>query len=355
MSDNPVTPIRIEDDEITLKELILKVKEYAVEILRNWWILALFIVFITAIMLYLAYTTKPTYNAELTFIVNDEGSNSLGLSAALGGVGDLTGESKSKFEKIIGLSKSRRILQLALFRTTEIKGLKDFYANHLIREFELHKKWQKDTTGLKDFLYTTVHLDSFNRVENKVLLVLQEVMVGKKPVFLGSYDKRSEILKFSLMTTNEELSIKLLKVIYEDLSTYYVEKATAKEERTYKIFRSKSDSLRDILRRKDISADKYEDKNRGSLFLEDKREVDRLKKEAYIYNTLYAETEKNMNIAGFALESKVPYIQDIDMPIAPIKPEKKSKLLALLIGFLAGGFLGSIVVIVKKALRSLSA
>ena len=111
-------------------------------------------------------------------------------------------------------------------------------------------------------------------------------------------------MKLSLTTTNEDLSIGLLKVIYDDLSTYYVAKSTSKEERTYKLFRAKADSLKNLVRSKDMSADRYEDRNRGSLFLEDKREAERLKKEAYIYNTLYGETEKNMTLASFALESK---------------------------------------------------
>ncbi len=351
MSDNPTTPNhQIEDDEITLKELILKVKEYAVEIRLNWWILVLFIVPITGYLVYDAYTTKKTYKAELTFLVNDDKSSSLGLSAALGGLGDIGDGGKSKFEKIIALSKSRKIIQTALFRTGEIDGSKDFYANHLIRVLELHKDWEKDTTGLKDFLFKGRIVDSFNRIENKTLLTLQEILI-MPPVLLGTYDKKSEILKLSLTTTNEDLSIKLLKVIYEDLSSYYIEKSTTKEERTYKIFRAKADSLKIILRAKDIAADKFEDKNRGSLFLEDKREVERMKREAYIYNSLYGETEKNMNVAGFALESKVPYIQDIDMPIAPIKPEKKSKLKALIMGFALGGIIGAIIVILRKIFK----
>lgn len=352
MSDNISTPIdQIQNDEITIKELILKIKEYAKEIRHNWWILLLFIVPISAYMLQDAYNTKETYKADLTFIVNDDGGSSLGLSAALGSLGDLAGGGKSKLDKIIELSKSRRILQTSLFRTVEIEGVRDFYANHLIKSEELHTNWEKDTTGLKDFLYKRGNVDSFSRIENKVLLALQELLVGKKPIFSGSFDKKSEVMKLALTTKNEELSIDLLRVIYEDLSKYYIEKATSKEERTYRIFRNKADSLKNLVRSKDLAADRYEDQNRGSLFLEDKRETDRMKKDAFIYNTLYGETEKNLNLASFALESKAPYIQDLDLPISPIKPVKKSKLMALIIGFALGGFLGVIVVVLRKILR----
>jgi hypothetical protein len=352
MTDNSVTPLNpIEDDEITLKELILKVKEYAKEIRRNWWVLVLFILPISAYMLNDAYNTKRSYKANLTFIVNDDKGASLGLSAALGGLGDLAGGAGSKLDKIIELSKSRRILQTALFRTGKIDGITDFYANHLIRDQELHKKWEKDTTGLKGFFYKKGDVDSFSRVENKVLLALQEILVGKIPLFLGSFEKKSEIMKLALTTNNEELSIDLLRSIYVDLSAYYIDKSISKERKTYNVFKSKADSLRNIAISKDRNADQYEDNHRGSLFLEDRRESDRYKKDALLYSTLYGETQKNLNLAGFALESKLPYIQDIDMPIAPIKPEIKSKKMALIIGFALGGFLGAIVVILRKILR----
>ena len=341
----------IENDEVTLKELILKAKEYITEIIRYWYIVLLFIVPISAYMLYEALTTKPTYKADLTFMMNDEGGSSLGLSAALGSLGGLIGGGKSQLDKVIELSKSRKILQMALFDSIKIEGKDDLYANHLIIHQEFHKNWQNDTTGLKDFLFKNNDVDKFSRTENKVLLHLQDLLVGKKPIFFASFDKKSEIIKLSLNTANETLSIDLLKVIYSDLKAYYILKSIEKESSTYKVFRSKADSVKNLVRSKDIIADRYEDRNRGSLFLEDKREVERLKKEVFIYNTVYGELEKNANIANLALSSKTPTLQEIDLPIAPIKSEKKSKKMALIIGFLLGSFLGAIIIILRKILR----
>ena len=350
MNDIQTTSIQpIENDEITLKELILKAKEYITEIIRYWYIVLLCIVPIASYMFYEVYKSKATYKADLTFSVNTDQGTSLGLAAALGGLGELGGN--TKLDKIVELSKSRKISQTALFRRAVINNVDDYFANHLIRERDLHLQWANDTSGLKGFLFKRSSVDSFKRTENGALLKLHDILVGKTPIFTSSYDKKSEVMKLSLTTTNEDLSIGLLKVIYDDLSTFYVAKSTSKEERTYKLFRAKADSLKNLVRSKDMSADRYEDRNRGSLFLEDKREADRLKKEAYIYNTLYGETEKNMTLASFALESKAPFIQEIDMPISPIKAEKKSKKMALITGFLLGGFLGAIIIILRKILR----
>jgi len=74
----------IEEDEITLKELILKIKEFFWEVVRNWkWVVLIVIPFVTFFM-YKAVSTPVTYEAELTFMVNeDDGGGMGGVSAIL--------------------------------------------------------------------------------------------------------------------------------------------------------------------------------------------------------------------------------------------------------------------------------
>ena len=163
MSDIQTTSIQpIENDEITLKELILKAKEYIMEIIRYWYIVLLFIVPIASYMFYQVYKAKATYKADLTFSVNTDQGTSLGLAAALGGLGELGGN--TKLDKIIEFSKSRRISQTALFRRAVINNVDDYFANHLIRERELHVGWENDTSGLKGFY-----------LKETVLIVLPEL------------------------------------------------------------------------------------------------------------------------------------------------------------------------------------
>ena len=60
MSDIQTISIQpIENDEITLKELILKAKEYITEIIRYWYIVLLFIVPMSALLSELRKAYKP--------------------------------------------------------------------------------------------------------------------------------------------------------------------------------------------------------------------------------------------------------------------------------------------------------
>jgi uncharacterized protein involved in exopolysaccharide biosynthesis len=116
-----------QDDEITLKELILKIQEYWQEILKNWKLIFLIIIPFVAFFLIKAFLTPATYSAQLTFMVNeDEGGGGFGgVSAILGQFGfGGGGQSSYNLDKILELSRSRKIIQMALFEKVNIDGKK---------------------------------------------------------------------------------------------------------------------------------------------------------------------------------------------------------------------------------------
>ena len=343
---------QIENDEISFRDIVLAVREYSREVLRNWmWILA-FSLPLSGYLLYKAIKTKPTYSASLTFLVNGNEGSSLGIAAIAGKLGlDGLGGGNTNLDKITGLSKSRRIVQMALFRREIIDGKEDFFANHLIRERDLHEAWENDTTGLKGFLFTNNNFLQFSRAENSALLTLYDILSGQKGIFSCAFVKTSEMLTLDLTTTNETLSIELLQAIFAELSDFYIKKSTTKESKTYQVLKDQSDSIRRLARAREASAANFDDRQRGLIFSQDKLPSEQMKKEALIYNTMYAESQKNLAIAGFALENKAPYIQEIDSPIAPIKPKKKSKKIAVVLGLLIGGFMGTLFIVLRKKIR----
>jgi uncharacterized protein involved in exopolysaccharide biosynthesis len=75
-----------------------------------------------------------------------------------------------------------------------------------------------------------------------------------------------------------------------------------------------------------------------------------MKKDGFISNAIYAKAMENLTMANLARENAQPFIKDLDLPIGPIKPEKLSKLKALLIGIGLGGFLGALIVVIRKIL-----
>jgi capsular polysaccharide biosynthesis protein len=347
-----------QDDEITLKELILKIQEYWQEILKNWKLIFLIIIPFVAFFFIRAFLTPATYSAQLTFMVNeDEGGGGFGgVSAILGQFGfGGGGKSSHNLDKILELSRSRKIIQMALLESVNINGKKDYLANHLIEEYEFHEKWKKDTTGLINFLFVQDSVELFSRVENKVLKSLHSLVIGeegKKGLLSFSYGEESGILNITHTTTSEELSIFLTEKIYEKLSWFYINNSTEKQQKTFSLFKNKADSLQIALNSAQYRLFQFDDTHKGMTLKQSSFERVRLQQEIQKLILAYGESYKNQEVSDFALKNQTPFIQEIDMPISPIEPIRESKLMALIMGSFIGGFMGIGFFIGRKIFRN---
>jgi len=180
------------------------------------------IIFAT-IFFYHSYRTKPTFNADLTYMVNEDEGSKLGsnLLSALGKFG-VGGTTKFNLEKILFLSKSEFILRNAIFQKATIDGKIDFYANHIIRLYDLKKENELNVT-FKDSVF-----DNFTLDERKMLKIITDVLVGKKGIITTEADEKTGIMTQSVNSLSEEFSIKLSQVLFDQLSIFYIESLTPK-------------------------------------------------------------------------------------------------------------------------------
>lgn len=349
------------EDELSLKDVILKLKSFLEEILRYWWILALFILPILAFKLYKHFQFEPKYKAKLTFMVNtDEGGGNLaGMSSVLGTFG-LGGGSGGDYnlEKMLQLLRSRKIVQTILFKKAKINGKTDFFANHFIREYDFHQDWSNDTTGLNEFTFTNIDQNSFKRFENNALLQLYGLVIGDpdkkvKPVLTSEIGENTGIMTIEATTLKEELSIAFIDSIFHELSDYYVLKTIEKQEHTYQTISAKSDSIALELRNAEFSLAKFMDTNRGLYNKTDQLNQMRLEAKVKMLLAAFGKIVEQKEMAEFALRDRTPVIQVIDRPIPPISPSKSSLVMILVISCLVGGFLGAIFIVARKILREI--
>jgi hypothetical protein len=366
----------LENDEITLKELLLMLSEYAREVRKNWFIVAILCLVTSGFFMYKAFVDRPEYLAKLTFMVNSDDSKSAGGAAAsiLGQFGLGGGDSKDNLDKILALSKSNTILERALFKKGTVDGVTDYYANQMIRDFQLHKGWEKDTSGLKNFMFQTDDLvktnrkeslkgylysednaNKFTRVESGALKTLLNKLIGgenETGIFNSSFDKKSGIMSLTLNTHSEDLSIKLLEEIYIQLGKFYIDKTVEKQKRSYELVSAKADSIEAALNGVEYRQADFDDHNRMVLFEKAKLPKLRLNRDRTVLNLMYNEAVKNQELAEFSLKNKIPYVQAIDTPFPPIRPTKQSKAKALIIGLVGGFFLGTLFIVLRKIYRN---
>ncbi|HRI61529.1 MAG TPA: hypothetical protein PK228_17445 [Saprospiraceae bacterium] len=348
-----------EETELTLRDIIAKMREYGAEFRRSWRILAITCLPFLIWQGYMWYTTKPTYQTKLTFMVDEDNGTGGGfLSSLLGGIGLSDGGDNN--DKILELARSMRIIRQALFQKAEIDGKTDFLANHFIRLQNLHEEdWSKKPknpgqASLKGFLFTRDSVERFTRLENAAFKSLYGMLTGSeeyRPLFSARDNADSGVMTLSLTTRSEALTIALLRAIFEQLSDFYINASTEKQQETYEIIRAKSDSLRRLLTGTEFRAAQFKEENNLLLRPTDQLPSERLSRDKAMLTLMYGEAVKNLELADFALRNKVPYIQAIDLPIPPLVGTPYGKKQALGLGLGLGLVLGSLFVIGRKMVR----
>jgi len=365
MSETEFRPSIDHDDEITLKELILKIKEYVVEVWYNWKIVLIFCLIFLSFFLYKYSKSDYEYNARLTFMINQtEGSALSGLGGILGqfGIGEKNEFNKNK---IMMLNKSRRIIENAIFEKVTINGKSDFLANHIIINQDTMGKWASipfymklfaKPNPLKGFRFKHGEITKFSELENSAMKSIYQLISGKDDgsgsgIMSNGFDKESGIMHINTNTNNPELSIAITNKIFDNLSKFYIEKTIEKQKNTFNIIKAKTDSIFYLLQGKETGAAVSEDRNVASWGSTTKLPVRRFTRDIQKLTIMYGESLKNLEIADFALKNQMPFVQPIDRPILPLVPEKTSLLKSLIMGLFLGGFLGAVFIIARKIYR----
>ncbi|MCB9987703.1 MAG: hypothetical protein H6868_00015 [Rhodospirillales bacterium] len=348
-----------EEEELSLRDIIARLKEYAAELRRSWRLLALFCLPFLVWQAYVWYTTPIIYQTKLTFMVDDESGSRGGLLGnLLGGIGLSAGNSNN--DRILELARSMRIIRQALFQRVELDGKTDYLANHFIRIQRLHEEeWNKKPknpgqSGLNDFFFTRDSIEQFSRLELSALKSLYGMLLGgeeHRPLFSARNNPDSGIMTLSLSTRSEALTIALLRAIFDQLSDFYINASTEKQLETYEIIRAKADSLRRLLTGTEFRAAQFREQNNLLTRPTDQLPNERLARDKNMYALMYGESLKNLELADFALRNKVPYVQPIDLPIPPLTGTPYGKKKALGLGLGLGLVLGSLFVIGRKMIR----
>ena len=337
-------------DEVTLRELFLKIKEYYQEVVSKWKVIALIAFLFALFFVGKAYLKESTYTAHLTFMVNeDEGGRGGAISGLLGQFG-FSGGGSGKFNlpKIIELARSRHIFENAIFDSCIINEKNDYIANHLIDLYELHISWV-ESDQLNGFYFQDSNAEAFGNTENSALLTLYDKTVGsaKNPgIYSTTFRDDTGILSMTTSCANEMISLFLTEAMYKSLSSFYIEKSIEKQESTYQLMKGKSDSILIALNSLQSRMLKFSDTHLGITLSQHTAPRLEMQRDIQVLTIAYGEAVKNVELADFALKNAtVAYygkkiINQINWTVKPgekwalfgANGSGKSTLLALLFG-----------------------
>ncbi len=356
------------NDEISLREIILKLQDYGRSLwkAKGWLLLAMII---GAVLFGLKNKMEsPLFPAKLTFMINEEDASSkLGLGSVLGQFGLGGSSTEFNLDKVLELSKSRKITQNVLFIEETMFGKKDYLANHLIHYLDslgvwgkrsLQKRWfgPPEKWPLKGFVFSHDSIPAFKQRENKALKSLHTHIIGNKEAGLEAmleteYSETSGIMELKTKTHKPELSSNITKNVFQELSRYYIDKTIEKQKFTYDILKQKTDSISGALSYAQTKLANFKDRSQSIFTRTEGLTEQKLMLEIQKLTIMYSEAEKNLQVADLSLKNKTPYIQLIDEPLLPIPPNKSSILSELIKGILLGFFLCALFILGRKIIR----
>lgn len=344
----------VNTDEISLRELILKMTEGWRYLLSKWLIIT--IVGIIGGLAGLAYALnkKPVYKAELSFVIEDD-KGSGGLGGALGLASqfgfDLGGGTGSAFsgENLLELMKSRAIVEKTLLTPVVINSKKQTFAELYIDFNGFRKKWAQ-SNNLKDIKFP-VNADpsKFTLQQDSILGVFHKSLISDN-LFVDKLDKKLSIVTVQVISSNELFSKEFAEILVKNVSDFYIETKTKKSTENVNILQHQADSIKyqlySAISGVALAADANPNPNPSRQVLRVSSQRSQVNVEAN--KAILTELVKNLEISKVSLRKETPLIQIIDSPILPLEKIVINKIYSAFFGcFLSVFFLITILSIQK--------
>lgn len=338
-----------QEEEISLKELILKIQEWYRYLLSKWKTILIAGIIGGCLGLAYSFIKKPIYTANLTFALEEKSASGGGLGAIATQFGfNIGGSEGGAFagDNLIELLKSRFIIEKTLLSEVEINGKKDLLVNRYIQFNELDKKWAENPV-LSQLKFTTNKRDDFTLQQDSVLGSIYKG-IAENMLAVNKVDKKLSIVKVSISSKDELFAKYFSENIVKNVTDFYVETKTSKSRANISLLEFRVDSVRRELDAAMYGRAQFSDQNMG--LVRQSAAVPKVKQDMKVQmlSTMYGELIKNLEFSKLALMREEPLIQIIDRPILPLEKNKLGKLKALIIGSFLIGFFTIIYLLIRK-------
>jgi hypothetical protein len=347
MSENSKDTNYIEDDEISLKELLLKAKEWWHYLLGKWVIILAFGLMGGAIGLVKSLMTKPKYTAHLSFALIEKsttsGLASLASSFGLSSMG--SGDGAFSGDNLLEIIQSRHAIEQTLLTPVKYQGKKQNLVEVYIQFNKMREFWQKNKTNaaLQNLSYPVGQKrETFTRTQDSVLYRIYSGILRTQALTVARKDKKLGIVNVDF-TSNDELFSKLfVEKLMDETYQFYSDTRTAQSRANITMMQATADSIRRL-----YDASLYRSASISQVNINAALQtaaVPKIKQEAnaQLYGTVYAEVLKNLETLKLDLAREKPIVQIIDTPRLPLKKERLGKAKAIA----TGGFVGGLLIVV---------
>jgi len=322
-------------EEISLKELILKIQEWFRYLLSKWYILLVVGLIGATAGFFYAKSKKPIYTATTTFVLESGESGGGGLGqyagmAAMVGI-DLGGAGGGIFQgdNLLELYKSRKMIEATLLTPSSGEGNKPLIDKFLTvtKTKELWKEKKPELLNI-DFSIPTQPDALKQRQRDSVITLVVEV-INKEVLKVGKPDKKLSIIKIDVKSEDEVFAKEFNEALVKEVNDFYVQTKTKKSLDNIAILQHKTDSVRAVMNGAISSAAVIIDATPNLNPTKQAQRIvpsQRSQFSAETNKAILGQLVQNLEMSKMTLLKESPLIQKLDEPIFPLKVDKVGKL-----------------------------
>jgi len=342
LENNQIQGFNIDKDEITMKELVVIIKEWLIFLKSKWK--AIFIVGIIGalISLTIAFFEKPIYKAVLTFAMEEDKATmggglggALGLASSFGiDLGGAGGGGAFAASNLAELMKSRLLIDKVLLEPVNINGKIITLAEFYIQIYDLRKNFLfKKSPLINIHFLPNTDRSNFTLQQDSLLQEIHKSLI-KENLTIIQKDKKISILTLEVNSINELFSKIFCESLAKETSDFYIETKSKKAKINVSVLQRQTDSVRNALDGAITGVASETDNvyNMNPAFNikgapSKKKQIDVQANTAILTNLVV-----QLELAKITLRKETPLIQLIDHPILPLEKEKFGKLKSIILG-----------------------
>ncbi len=352
---------QIDNDEISLKELIQKIQELLVY-LKTQWKLIIGIAAIGSIIGFVyASFQKPNYSATTTFVLEeDKGGGGLGgamgLASSFGF--DLGGSGGGLFTSanIIELMKSRLVVEKTLLNPIKVAGEEISLADFYIKFNELNEDWTKKPALANISFPANADRSKFSLEQDSILQTISAELT-KNNLTIAQKDKKVSIISLTVKTENQLFSKLFCEQLLKETSNFYIETKSKKSRLNVDILQKQADSIRAELNGAITGVAAASDNvyNLNPAYNVKKTPGTRRQVDVQANTAILTQLVAQLELSKVSLRKETPLVQLIDRPILPLEKDKVGRLRSLILGGFLAGLLTVLYLVFSKMFKKMVA
>lgn len=330
------------DDEVSISNLVIKLKELITYLTKRWLALLLAGIIGVAVGVSYYYKQAPQYEADCTFVLDEKSGSSAGglasLASSLGvDVASMMGGGSSLFanDNLLDILQSRRIVETVLLSEVDTAQVTHQTLADLYLTFTQLDKFYDKKAGIAGIHFNGVKREQFSLVQDSILYVICKKFI-KSNLVTDRTNKKTQIFKVQVISKNERFSKLMTERMVAETKNFYIGIKTATAQKNLDRLQRRADSLLQLLNGKTYESAETQVLDANPAMRTVQLPAKLAGRNELLIGTVYTEVVKNLESTKTMLMVQTPVIQLLDMPRLPLEDNKRGLLFCMVVFFAAG-------------------